>query len=66
MSDITKCSSSTCPLKEYCYRATASTNELWQAYSKFEYRILEDGRVDCDGYWGNSVIRNKIKVKKDE
>jgi len=66
MSDISKCSLETCPLKEHCYRWTAVPNPHWQAYSNFQYTILEDGKVDCDGYWGSSLIRNKLKVKKDE
>jgi hypothetical protein len=65
MSDISKCSLETCPLKEHCYRFTTPANEYQQSYSKFQYIILEDGRVDCDGYWGSSTMRNKIKVDKN-
>ncbi len=65
MSDISKCKNEKCPLKEHCYRYTASANEHWQSYSDFEFKILEDGRVDCEYYWGNNVVRNNIKVNKD-
>ena len=65
MSDISKCKNSQCPLKEHCYRWTAPADEYWQSYSDFEFKILDDGRVDCEYYWGSSVMRNKIKVDKD-
>ncbi len=66
MADISKCKNEKCPLKEHCYRYTAPANEYWQAYSDFKFKISDDGRVDCDGYWGSSTMRNKINLIKND
>ena len=36
MPDMTLCSNETCPLRESCYRFTATPDKLWQSYSCFE------------------------------
>ncbi len=64
--DISKCKNNKCPLKEHCYRWTSPADPFWQSYSDFKFRILEDGKVDCDYYWGNKSMRDKIKIKKDD
>ena len=35
MSDISKCSNGTCPIKHTCYRWTAPPNPDWQSYARF-------------------------------
>lgn len=45
MSDITKCLSTDCSLKEKCLRWTAPADEQWQSYVDFRYI---DGK--CDYY----------------
>jgi hypothetical protein len=37
MSDISKCSNDSCPLRKKCYRFTSLSNSEWQAYSDFRY-----------------------------
>ena len=64
MSDISKCENYECPLKEHCYRWTAPANKFRQTYADFKFTITDDGRIDCEYYWGSSVIRNKI-IDKD-
>ncbi len=47
MSDISKCSGTNCPLKNSCYRYTASSNSHWQSYlTEVPYK---DGK--CELYW---------------
>ena len=50
MSDITKCDSKDCPIRETCYRYTAEANEYWQSY--FTTPPLKDGK--CEEYWDRS------------
>lgn len=46
--DISKCSNKDCPIKEKCYRWTATPNEFRQAYCEFEFK---DG--ECEYFWIN-------------
>ena len=46
--DITKCKGTNCPIKESCYRFTATENEVLQAY--FVEPPIKDGK--CEMYWG--------------
>ena len=48
MPDITKCSGTGCPYKEFCYRYTAKASE-YQSY--FMNPPIEKGV--CDNFWGN-------------
>lgn len=43
MPDIAMCLNEECPLKETCYRFTATPSEYWQSYMDFKY---EDGCKD--------------------
>lgn len=72
MSDITKCSGLECPAKEYCYRYTAPSNELWQ--SVFENPPIKgfgkstSGKiiVYCDCYSPNQKKLDKsMKIHRD-
>ena len=54
MPDISKCEGRECPLKENCYRFTATPSEFRQSY--FEdppYKVFEEdgNEVSCDYYW---------------
>lgn len=49
MADITMCEGLECPLKEKCYRYTATADEYWQAYfTKIPYDIESE---ECEYYW---------------
>jgi hypothetical protein len=48
MPDITMCSGTNCPLKETCYRYTATPSEFMQSYF-VNPPIKED--ETCDYYW---------------
>ena len=49
MSDITKCTNELCPIKHTCYRWTAPTDPLWQAYQRFDFGYCGNGAI-CDHY----------------
>ena len=49
--DITKCKGTNCPLKDSCYRFTATENEVLQAY--FVEPPIKDGK--CEMYWGEQA-----------
>lgn len=51
MSDITKCSGVGCPVKDKCYRFTATTSKFLQSY--FVEVPYKDGK--CDMYWGDNA-----------
>lgn len=55
--DISKCENETCPLKERCYRFTATPNEYRQSYAKFQ---IDDESGECSGFWDN------FEYKKEE
>ena len=48
MPDISMCDNETCPIKETCYRYTATPNEFRQAYGDFQY---DKDTKSCDYYW---------------
>lgn len=50
MPDISMCKNSKCPLREDCYRFTAEPNPWRQAYSVFQFSVV-DGVAKCDYYW---------------
>ena len=41
MPDISMCSSDNCPMKDKCYRSTATASK-YQSYSNFEYTCNEN------------------------
>ena len=49
MPDITMCNGDDCPLKESCYRCTATPNDLWQSY--FINPPYDEEKKECDHYW---------------
>ena len=48
MSDISKCVGANCPLRNNCYRYTASTDGVYQMWGDFQ---CINGK--CDYYWKN-------------
>ena len=55
--DISMCRSNTCPLKDTCYRFTATPNPYRQAYADFKYN---DETKECNHYWNN------VEYKKEQ
>jgi len=49
MPDVSMCMNEECPLKEKCYRFTATPNERIQSYGMFE----PDKEGKCDYYLNN-------------
>lgn len=47
--DITKCNGKDCPLKESCYRYTASKSLRWQSYFAVTPYDFKEGT--CKHYW---------------
>lgn len=48
--DISMCRSNTCPLKDLCYRFTATPSTFRQAYADFKY---DEVTGKCNYYWDN-------------
>jgi hypothetical protein len=61
--DITKCYGEGCPVRNNCYRFTASANEMWQSYFAEPPGKTEDGKFVCEMYWGekSQSILNQLK-----
>lgn len=51
------CRSNTCPLKDKCYRFTATPSPFRQAYAGFKYDEVTN---NCDYYWNN------VEYKKEQ
>jgi len=68
MADITMCSGIACPVKERCYRFTATTSEFRQSYFFQPPFEVKDGVVTCEMYWGGNAesIWNKLKDITDD
>ena len=49
MPDITMCEGKDCPLKETCYRYTATPNEYRQSY--FVNPPYDEEKKECTHYW---------------
>lgn len=58
MPDISMCQNEACPLKEKCYRYTATPNKKLQAYGWFKPN--EEGK--CDHYWDNKKYKNESNI----
>ncbi len=41
MADITKCTNDECPLRNECYRFTATNDDIQQWYAKFDFFEVE-------------------------
>lgn len=44
------CRSNTCPLKDKCYRFTATPSPFRQSYADFKFDEVTN---NCDYYWNN-------------
>lgn len=56
MSDITKCPGGDCPIKDKCYRFTASTDEFGQSYFKDPPFTIKNSHLICDMFWGQNAM----------
>ena len=54
MADITMCTGKDCPLKESCYRYTATPNKFRQSYF-LQPPVIKDEEVNCEMYWGDQA-----------
>jgi len=68
MADITMCPGTNCPVKEKCYRFTATANEYGQSYFFEPPFEIVDNAFTCDMYWGQNAesIWNKLKDITDD
>lgn len=55
MPDISMCSTRTCPLRQTCYRFTATPKEYGQSY--FTTPPYKDGK--CEYYWPTAELRKR-------
>ena len=55
MPDIAMCENEKCPLKQDCFRYTATPSEHRQSYADFEPTV-KDGKVSCDWFWANKKL----------
>ena len=60
MPDITMCEGNDCPLKERCYRFTATPNEYRQAYF-VDPPYIDD---ECTYFWELDKDNNSKEIKK--
>jgi hypothetical protein len=52
MADISLCRNKECPMRDECYRATATPSKFRQWYSSFTpVYNPEENKVECDHYW---------------
>lgn len=56
MPDISMCRNTACSLREDCYRFTATPNPLRQAYSAFQFYVV-DGATKCDYFWDDKEYK---------
>ena len=57
MADVTKCRTSSCPMREECYRYTVKPNGPWQSYADFTQEC--NGVEGFPYFWGNGVKSEK-------
>jgi hypothetical protein len=48
MADITKCTNDECPLRNGCYRFTATNDDIQQWYAKFDFFEVELNEYGCE------------------
>jgi hypothetical protein len=53
MPDISMCQNQLCPLRETCYRFTATPDTPYQCYAVFK----PDENGECDYYWPDEKIK---------
>jgi hypothetical protein len=63
MADITMCKGTGCPIKEKCYRFTATESQYGQSYFLDVPGKIENDKFTCDMYWGDNAesIWNLLK-----
>lgn len=58
MPDISMCSSDNCPMKDKCYRSTATASK-YQSWSNFEYTCNENS-----GY-ADFILNKRMEKRKE-
>jgi hypothetical protein len=53
------CDNKDCPLRESCYRFTATPSKYMQTYADFEF-TTKDGITECEYYWPVKPIKEKL------
>lgn len=63
MKDISKCTNSSCPLKNNCYRFTSVPSKHLQSYTDWQFTIIKGNHIACDGFWSKNTqqIFNQLK-----
>lgn len=56
MPDVTMCEGTGCPLRDSCYRYTATPSDFRQSY--FTEKPYDDDSGECDYYWSNDDRSN--------
>ena len=59
MPDITMCDGTDCPLKEQCYRYTATSSEYQSYFIKPPFK-----KKKCDMFWDNEIKSKTNKPTK--
>lgn len=59
MPDIAMCDNKDCPLRESCYRFTATPSKYMQTYADFEFTTKDD-TTECEYYWPVKPIKEKL------
>lgn len=65
MPDITMCTSDKCPIKNNCYRFTATPTEHWQSYNDFSKYIFQF-KIDPDIVMCRKFLQDNRVTKKGE
>lgn len=55
MADISMCPGTGCPVKEKCYRFTATASEFMQSYFFEPPFEIVDNAFTCEMYWGEQA-----------
>jgi hypothetical protein len=55
MPDISMCTAHSCPMKEQCYRYTATPSPMWQTYADFS----PDENGECDYFYQNETYKEE-------
>lgn len=65
MPEVTMCINKKCPLKDKCFRFTATPKPYWQSYADFGYGGLNIDKTDCSMYIDNTIETDtKRKAKR--
>ena len=68
MPDITMCTNSECPIREFCYRYRAIPSDFRQSYCDFHFTRLGDCVSKCFDFWDLREYKHPVESleKADE